>query len=82
MKEANATGLLIVSIGVLLMAITHTFSSVSNFFLNIGPKIPPGLPNLEEYNPGYLIGVLLIFLVVTVLAFWNFRSLYPDEEET
>jgi hypothetical protein len=79
-KEANATGLLIVSIGVLLIAITHAFSSVSNFFLSIGPKIPAGLPNLEEYNPGYLIGVLLIFLVVTVLAFWNFRSPYSDGE--
>jgi uncharacterized membrane protein YdbT with pleckstrin-like domain len=35
---------------------------------------------LEEYNPGYVIGVLLIFLVATILAFWNFRSLYSDEE--
>jgi len=81
-KEANATGLLIISLGVLLIAITHASSSVSNFFVSIGPKIPPGLPNLEEYNPGYLIGVLLIFLVVTVLAFWNFRSPYSDGEET
>jgi ABC-type thiamin/hydroxymethylpyrimidine transport system permease subunit len=79
-KDANATGLLIISLGVLLMALTHAFSSVSSFFLSIGPNIPPGIPMLEEYNPGYVIGVLLIFLVVTVLAFWNFRSLYSDEE--
>ena len=79
-KDANATGLLIISLGVLLIALTHALSSVSNFFLSIGPKIPPGIPNLEEYNPGYVIGVLLIFLVVMILAFWNFRSLYSDEK--
>jgi ABC-type thiamin/hydroxymethylpyrimidine transport system permease subunit len=81
-KDANAAGLLVVSLGVLLMVLTHAFSSVSSFFLSIGPKILPGNPMLEEYNPGYVIGVLLIFLVVTMLALWNFRSLYYDEVET
>lgn len=78
-NNANATGLLVVSFGVLLMAVTHGFSSVSSFFLSIGPKIPPGNPMLEEYNPGYVIGVLLIFLAITISAFWNFRSAYSDE---
>jgi ABC-type thiamin/hydroxymethylpyrimidine transport system permease subunit len=78
-KDANAAGLLIISLAALLMALTHAFSSVSNFFLSIGPKIPPGEPMLEEYNPGYVIAVLLVFLVVTILAFWNFSSLDSDE---
>jgi ABC-type thiamin/hydroxymethylpyrimidine transport system permease subunit len=80
-KDANATGLLIVSLGALLIALTHASSSVSDFFLSIGPKIPPGEPMLEEYNPGYVLGILLIFLVVTILAFWNFGSPYSDEAE-
>jgi ABC-type thiamin/hydroxymethylpyrimidine transport system permease subunit len=79
-NDVNATGLLMTSLGVLLIALTHAFSSVSNFFLSLGPNILPGIPHLEEYNPGYVIGVLLIFLVVTILAFWNFRSLYSDEK--
>jgi energy-coupling factor transport system permease protein len=78
-KLANATGLLIVSAAVFLMALTHGFPSVSNFFLSIGPKIPSGNPLLEEYNLGYVIGVLMIFLVLTMLAFWNLRSLYTDQ---
>jgi ABC-type thiamin/hydroxymethylpyrimidine transport system permease subunit len=79
-KDANAAGLLIISMGILLMVLTHALPSVSNFFLTIGPNISAGMPNLEEYNPGYVIGVMLIFLVVTILAFRNFRSLYSDEE--
>jgi energy-coupling factor transport system permease protein len=80
-KEANVTGLLVISLAVLLIAVTHASSSVSNFFLSIGPNIPPGIPELEEYNPGYVIGILVIFLVVTILAFWNLRSKYSDEAE-
>ena len=81
MKDANSTGLLIISFAVLLIAVTHAFSSVSNFFIGIGPEIQPGIPGLEEYNPGYVIGVLAIFLVLTVLAFWSLRSEYSDESE-
>ncbi len=68
-----------VSLGVLLIALTHGFPSVSNFFLSIGPNIQPGIPGLEEYNLGYVIGVLVIFLVVTILGFWNFRWAYSEE---
>ncbi len=78
MKHKNAIGILIVCLGVLVMVLTYAFSSVSNFFLSIGPHIPGGLPSLEEYNPGYVIGVLLIFLVLTMLAFWNLRSRYSE----
>jgi energy-coupling factor transport system permease protein len=77
-KLANVTGFLIISFGVLVIVLTHAFTSVSNFFLTIGPKIPSGYPSMEEYNPGYVIGVLLIFLVLTMLAFWNLRSRYSD----
>jgi ABC-type thiamin/hydroxymethylpyrimidine transport system permease subunit len=77
-KLANVTGLLIISLGALLIALTHAFSSVSSFFLSVSPKISGGIPSLEEYNMGYVIGVLLIFLVLTVLAFWNLRSRYSD----
>jgi ABC-type thiamin/hydroxymethylpyrimidine transport system permease subunit len=77
MKHANATGLVIISLGVLVIALTYAFSSVSNFFLSIGPKISGG-SHVEEYNPGYVIGVLLIFLVLTILVFWNLRSRYSD----
>ena len=51
-KEANATGLLMVSLGVLLIALTHAFSSVSNFFLSIGPNIPAGDPRAGRVQPG------------------------------
>ena len=80
LKDANAVGLLVISLGVLLIVLTHGFPSVSNFFLSIGPNIRPGVPTEEEYNPGYVMGVLLIFLVLAVLAFYNLRSLYSDEE--
>jgi energy-coupling factor transport system substrate-specific component len=73
-KNASAIGLLAVSIGVLLIVLTKTVSSVSDFFLGIGPHISAGIAMLEEYNPGDVIGVLLIFLAVTMLAFWNLRS--------
>lgn len=78
-KLVNAVGLLIISFGVLLMVLTYAFSSVSSFFLSIGPKIPSGVPTSEEYNPGYVIGVLLIFLVLTMLAFWNLRENNPSK---
>jgi len=78
-RDANATGLLIASLGILLIALTHASSQLANFFLSIGPKIPPGNPTLEEYNPGYVIGILIIFLVVTILAFWNAKSLSESD---
>jgi ABC-type thiamin/hydroxymethylpyrimidine transport system permease subunit len=79
-KDANATGLLTMSLGVLLIALTHASSGLADFFLSIGPKnIPPGNPTLEEYNPGYVIGVLIIFLSLAILAFWNARSLYSED---
>jgi ABC-type thiamin/hydroxymethylpyrimidine transport system permease subunit len=81
LKDASAVALLVISSGVLLMALTHGFPSVSSFFLSIGPKIPPGIPSEEEYNPGYVIGVLLIFLALTTLAFSNLRSLHPDDAQ-
>jgi energy-coupling factor transport system permease protein len=75
-RHVNVTGLLIVSFGGLVMVLTYAFSSISNFFLSIGPKLPSGIPTSEEYSPCYVIGVLLIFLVITMLAFWNLRSRY------
>jgi hypothetical protein len=78
MKHPNVAGFLVVCFGALLIALTYAFSSVSNFFLSIGPNIPPGNPMLEEYNPGYVIGILLIFLSLTMLAFWNLRSRYSS----
>lgn len=80
-RDANATGLLIISLGVLLIALTHASSQVAGFFLSIGPKIPPGNPTVEEYNPGYVVGILIIFLVLAILAFWNTRSLGSDYTE-
>ena len=80
-RHMNAAGLLAISFGVLVMVLTYAFSSISNFFLSMGPKIPGGIPTSEEYNPGYVIGVLLIFLVMTMLAFWNLRSRYSGQAE-
>jgi ABC-type thiamin/hydroxymethylpyrimidine transport system permease subunit len=77
MKHASAIGLGLVGLGVLVIVMTYTFSSVSNFFLSIGPRILSN-PHSTEYNPGYVIGVLLIFLVLTALAFWNLRSRYSE----
>jgi energy-coupling factor transport system substrate-specific component len=82
MKHANAVGFLIIGFGVLVIVLTYAFPSVSSFFLSIGPKIPSGIPKSEEYNPGYVIGVLLIFLVLTMLAFRNLRSRNSDWAET
>ncbi len=73
--KANVTGLMMVSLGVLVMVLTYAVSSVSNFFLTVGPKLPGGIPQSEEYNPGYVIGVVLIFLALTMLAFWNLRKI-------
>lgn len=70
----NSVGLLVASLGVLLVALTHASSSVAGFFQQVGPKIPTGLPSLEEYNLGYIIGVLLIFLVLVVLGFRKLES--------
>jgi energy-coupling factor transport system substrate-specific component len=78
-KFLRVIGLLIVLVGVLVIMLTYASSPVSNFFLGIGPKIPSGNPRSEEYNPGYVIGVLLIFLVLTLMAFWSFRSRYSDQ---
>ncbi len=78
---ANVTGLLMISCAVLLMVLTHGISSVSNFFLSIGPKIPSGNPLLEEYNPGYVIGILVIFLVVTMLVLLNLLPRYSGQAE-
>ena len=80
-RLANTTGLLVLSFGVLVIMSTYAFSSVSTFFLSIGPKIPGGHPSFEEYNLGYVIGFLLIFLVLTMLAFWNLRSRYSDQAQ-
>jgi ABC-type thiamin/hydroxymethylpyrimidine transport system permease subunit len=81
-KDANAGGLLMASLGIFLIALTHASSEVAGFFLSIGPKIPPGNPTLEEYNPGYVLGVLVIFLVVVILGFWNTKSLYSVNTES
>ncbi len=75
------SGFLTVSVGVLLIVITRAVPSVSSFFASVGPKISGGVPSLEEYNPGYVIGVVLIFLALTMLAFWNLRSRYADERQ-
>ena len=77
-KLPRVTGLLVIVFGVLVIMLTYTFSSVSNFFSSLGPKIPSGNPRLEEYNLGYVIGVLLIFLVLTLIAFWSLRSRYSE----
>ena len=77
-RYVNAFGPLIIGLGVLVIVLTYSFSSVSNFFLSIGPKLPGGVPQVEEYNLGYVIGVLLIFLVITMLAFWNLRENNPS----
>jgi energy-coupling factor transport system substrate-specific component len=85
-KENGATklpyivGLLITLFGVLVIVLTYAFSPVSNFFLSIGPAIPSGNPRSEEYNPGYVVGVLLVFLVLVMLAFWNLRSRYSPSK--
>ncbi|MDA4127087.1 MAG: ECF transporter S component [Thaumarchaeota archaeon] len=69
MKHANVAGVMMVGFGVVVMVLTYAFPPVSNFFSSIGPKIAEGIPQSEEYNPGYVIGLLLVFLVLTVLAF-------------
>jgi ABC-type thiamin/hydroxymethylpyrimidine transport system permease subunit len=78
-KLPLVSGLLIVLTGVMVIILTYAFPSVSDFFLSIGPKIQSGDPRLEEYNLGYVIGVLLIFLVLTMLAFWSLRSRHSEQ---
>ena len=79
-KLPYVAGLLIILFGVLAIVLTYAFSPVSDFFLSIGPAIPSGNPKSEEYNPGYVLGVLLIFLVLVMLAFWNLRSRYSGRQ--
>ncbi len=73
-KTALAIGLLVIALGVLMIAMTYSVPAVANLFLGIGPKIPGGVPTSEEYNPGYLIGAVLILLTMAILAFENVRS--------
>ncbi|HEV2137520.1 MAG TPA: ECF transporter S component [Nitrososphaerales archaeon] len=68
-KHADIAGVMIVGLGVVVMGLTYVFPSVSDFFFSVGPKIPLGIPQSEEYNLGYIIGLLLVFLALTVLAF-------------
>jgi len=79
-KIVDLTGLLLVSFGFLVIFLTNAFASVSNFFVGIGPKIPneipTQIPQTVEYNPGDVIGVLLVFLAATILAFWQLGSRY------
>ena len=75
-RLADAIGLLVVSFAVLLIVITRSIASVSSFFLSIGPNIPPGIQTMEEYNPGYIIALTLVFLVLTMLALWRLRFRY------
>lgn len=75
-----ASGLLVASVGVLIVVLTSAVGSVARFFLSIGPKIAPGNPMLEEYNPGYIIGIVLIFLVAAMLLLWSLRSAYSVEQ--
>lgn len=67
---------LVASAGSVLVVTTYAVPEVARFFVEIGPGIPAGLPFEEEFNPGYVIGLLMVFLVVVMLAFWRFRSSY------
>lgn len=67
---------LVASAGVVLVVVTYAVPAVAAFFVQVGPGIPPGLPFEEEFNPGYVIGVLLVVLDVVMLGFWRFRSHY------
>jgi energy-coupling factor transport system substrate-specific component len=80
-RRANIIGLGMISLGVLVIVLTYSLPPVSNFFLSIGPKIPGGLQTSEEYNLGYVIGTLLIFLDLTMLGFWKLRSRYSSLPE-
>jgi len=77
-KQVNLAGAAVVAFSLVLIAVTFFVPAASTFFVRIGPNIPPGNPLQEEYNLGYVIGVMLIFLVLTYLAFWNLRSRYSD----
>jgi len=78
-KVPYYTGLLVMLVGVVSILLTYAYSPVSNFFMSIGPAIPAGNPRSEEYNPGYVIGVLLIFLVLVTLAFWKLKARLTGE---
>lgn len=75
-KLWNAAALLVVSLGALLAVLTRASTALSDFFLSVGPKIPAGIPSLEEYNPGYAIAAAMVFLALALLAFWHLRSYY------
>ena len=74
MKKAIPIASLAILVSVVIVALTYALPSVSNFFLSIGPKIPSGILRMEEYNPGYVIGIVITFLVLTVLAFGRLKS--------
>lgn len=67
-------GLAALLLGSVLVVSTLYIPAVSGLFLSIGPKIPTGVPTSEEYNPGYVLGAMVIFLTSGLLAFWRFRG--------
>jgi len=73
-RRSKSAGLAMIGFGILVIAMTFAIPSVSNFFVSVGPKIPGGISSNEEYNPGYVLGVLLVFLALASIAFWNLMS--------
>ena len=78
MKRALVAGSLAIALGVLTIVLTYFLPSVSASFLSIGPKIPAGMATMEEYNPGYVLGIVLIFLATAFLGLSRLRSRYQS----
>jgi len=68
---------LILGSAILSIVLTYDSHSVEEFFQSIGPKIAGGIPYDEEYNPGYVFSILLIFLVLVIAGFWILSSRVP-----
>jgi len=68
-RQALVTGVALIVVGALIAILTYASPLVAGFFLSVGPKIPAGLAREEEYNPGFVIGAVIIYLVITFLSF-------------
>jgi energy-coupling factor transport system substrate-specific component len=80
-KFADLTGVLVIALAGLIVVLTYSVPTISSFFLSIGPKLPGGVPQSEEYNPGYVLALLMVFLSLTLLGFWHLRSWYSPKED-
>lgn len=70
-REVGRVAVPLLGAGTLLAALTAAISPVSRLLSEIGPRIGSGIPSMEEYNPGYMLGAALVLLAISFLVLWQ-----------